>query len=136
MGDDPGHSASGVTRRTFLAACAPLAASCARGRSAPAGPEPVSMPLERFPSGVRVQVSLEGHPVEVLRTPSGVTARSLLCTHQGCEVAWSEAAQAYLCPCHEGKYDAEGRPKEGPPPAPLRSVPERLEGAVLLLGPG
>lgn len=135
MGDDPGISPSTFSRRAFLAVCAPLAASCARKAAAPPGPAPVAIPLERFPSGVRVSVSLDGHPVEVLRSAAGVTARSLLCTHQGCEVAWSEAAQAYLCPCHEGKYDAEGRPKEGPPPAPLRSLPARVDGVSLLLGP-
>ena len=135
MGEDPGTSPSTFSRRAFLAACAPLAASCARNATAPPGPQPVAIPLERFPPGVRVSVSLDGHPVEVLRSAAGVAARSLLCTHQGCEVAWSEAAQAYLCPCHEGKYDAEGRPKEGPPPAPLRSLPARVDGASLLLGP-
>jgi Rieske Fe-S protein len=135
MGDDPGISPSTISRRLFLAACAPFAASCARTKAVPSGPQPVSIPLERFPSGVRVTVSVEGHPVEVLRSAAGVTARSLLCTHQGCEVAWSDAAQAYLCPCHEGKYDAEGRPKEGPPPAPLRTLPARVDGAALLVGP-
>lgn len=133
MGDDPGTSPSTFSRRALLAACVPLAASCTR--KAPPGPQPVSLPLERFPSGVRVNVSVSGRPVEVLRSAAGVTARSLLCTHQGCEVAWSEEAHSYLCPCHEGKYDVEGRPTEGPPPAPLRTLPVRVEGAFLLLGP-
>lgn len=135
MGDDPGISPSTVSRRAFLVACAPLAASCARKETVPAGPQPVSLPVERFPSDVRVTVSISGRPVEVLRSATGVTARSLLCTHQGCEVSWSDAASAYLCPCHEGKYDAEGRPKEGPPPTPLKTLPARVEGALLLVGP-
>ncbi len=122
MGEEPGVCVSPLSRRAFLAACAPLAA-CARGRSEPPGPKPVALPLERFPSGVRVTVSVSGHPVEILRSASGVTARSLLCTHQGCEVSWSEADGVYSCPCHEGKFDAEGRPKEGPPPKPLPTLP-------------
>jgi Rieske Fe-S protein len=134
MGDEPGIPASPLSRRAFLVACAPLAA-CARTESYPSGPKPVALPLERFPKGVRVTVSVSGHPVEILRSDSGVTARSLLCTHQGCEISWSEADGFYACPCHEGRFDAEGRPKEGPPPKPLPTLPARIEGPLLLVGP-
>ena len=134
MGEGPGDCVSPLSRRAFLAACAPLAA-CARARSEPPGPRPVALPLERFPSGVRITVSISGHPVEVLRSASGVTARSLLCTHQGCEVSWSDSDGVYSCPCHEGRFDAEGRPKEGPPPKPLPTLPARIEGSLLLVGP-
>ena len=134
MGDDPGKAVPAITRRLFLAACLP-AATCARSPQAPAEPRPASFPLSRFPEGHRVTVSLAGHPVEVVRSAAGVAARSLLCTHQGCEVAWSEAERAYLCPCHEGKFDAEGRPKEGPPPKPLAVLAARVDGDAVLVGP-
>ena len=134
MGEEPGVLDSPLSRRAFLVACAPLAA-CARTKPEPRGPEPVALPLERFPSGVRVTVSVSGHPVEILRSASGVTARSLLCTHQGCEVSWSETDGVYSCPCHEGTFDAEGRQKEGPPPKPLPTLPARIEGQLLLVGP-
>ena len=134
MGDEPEVADSLLSRRAFLVACAPLAA-CVRRKTDPPGPEPVALPLERFPSGVRVTVSVSGHPVEILRSGSGVTARSLLCTHQGCEVFWSEADGVYVGPCHEGRFDAEGRPKEGPPPKPLPTLPARVEGPLLLVGP-
>ena len=135
MGVEPGTSPSTFSRRAFLAACAPVVASCARREAVPRGPQPVSIPVERIPVGVRVNVTVDGRPVELLRTGSGVTARSLLCTHQGCEIAWSDEANAYLCPCHEGRFDAGGRPLEGPPPSPLRTLPARVEGAYLLVGP-
>lgn len=135
MAEDPGKTAPAITRRLFLAACLP-AAACARPGDGPgAAPLPAAFPASRFPEGLRVTVSVAGRPVEVVRSAAGVTARSLLCTHQGCEVAWSEAADAYLCPCHEGKFDAEGRPKEGPPPKPLAPVAARLEGERVLVGP-
>jgi Rieske Fe-S protein len=135
MGREPGMSVSPLSRRAFLLACAPLGVSCTRKESGPPGPKPLALPLERFPAGVRVTVSLSGRPVEVLRSAAGVTARSLLCTHQGCEVSWSEPDGVYACPCHEGKFDAEGRPKEGPPPKPLQLLPARIEGPLLLVGP-
>jgi Rieske Fe-S protein len=135
MRDAPRSLPSTFSRRAFLAAGLPLAVACTRTKEVAAGPRPLSLPLERFPAGSRVTVSVSGHPVEVVRSGRGVFARSLLCTHQGCEVAWAEAERSYLCPCHEGKFDEEGRPREGPPPSPLRAVPARVEGATLLLGP-
>lgn len=135
MVHEDGTGPSPFTRRAFLACCAPLAASCARPKPAPRSTEPTAFPLKRFPEGRRVTVAVSGRPVEVLRTASGVSARSLLCTHQGCEVEWEEKEGAYVCPCHEGKFDAEGRPVEGPPPKPLATLPARIEGDVVLVGP-
>jgi Rieske Fe-S protein len=135
MGDESGTSSSPISRRTFLVACAPLAASCSRTKAEPPGPKPTELPLAGFPVGTRITASISGRPVEILRSASGVSARSLLCTHQGCEVSWSEADRAYVCPCHEGRFDSEGRPMEGPPPKPLPTLPARIEGALLLVGP-
>ena len=135
MGVEPGICVGPLSRRAFLAACAPLTAACARAKPAPSAPEPLALPLDRFPAGVRVTVTVSGHPVEVLRSAAGVTARSLLCTHQGCEVSWSESHGAYRCPCHEGRFDAGGNPVEGPPPRPLATLPARVEGSLLLVGP-
>ena len=135
MAHEPGIPPTPLSRRAFLAACAPLAASCARTPPGPPAAKAVSLPLDRFPAGVRVTVRVSGRPVEILRDASGVTARSLLCTHQGCEVAWSEPDGVYACPCHEGRFDAEGRPKEGPPPKPLAVLPARVEGPLVLVGP-
>lgn len=135
MVDEYGTRLIPLTRRAFLAGCVPLAASCSRSKAPPPGKGPASFPLDRFPEGLRVTVPVAGRPVEVMRSASGVTARSLLCTHQGCEVSWEEAENAYVCPCHEGKFDAEGRPKEGPPPKPLAVLPARVEGSFLLVGP-
>jgi Rieske Fe-S protein len=133
MSDDIPVRAHPLSRRAFLAVCAPIVAACGRTSAPPPGPGSVTFSLERFPPGVRRTVSIAGRPVEVLRTESGVTARSLLCTHQGCEVAWSETLDGYACPCHEGTFDAEGRPKEGPPPRALLTFPARIEGALLVV---
>ncbi len=135
MADEPARAISPISRRVFLAACAPLPAACSRRPAEPPGPRPAALPLRQFPVGARVTVAIGGRPVEVLRTREGVTARSLLCTHQGCEVAWDEGARVYACPCHEGTFDADGRPKAGPPPKPLATLSARVEGDVVLVGP-
>jgi cytochrome b6-f complex iron-sulfur subunit len=73
-----------------------------------------------LPDGARVVVRDGSLPIEVTRDGEELHARSLLCTHQGCEVEWAEASGQYICPCHEGIFDASGRPVMGPPREPLR----------------
>jgi Rieske Fe-S protein len=34
-------------------------------------------------------------------------------------VNWNEEAQAYLCPCHDAKFNSEGEVLDGPPPRAL-----------------
>jgi Rieske Fe-S protein len=94
----------------------------------------VRIPISDLPVGVRVRVVHGGHPVEVLRTTEGITARSLLCTHMGCEVRWNEGMRTYNCPCHGGVYGADGVVAAGPPSHALRSAPVRIEGDAVVLG--
>ncbi len=94
----------------------------------------VRIPISELPVGVRVRVVSGGHPVEVLRTTEGITARSLLCTHMGCEVRWNQGLRTYNCPCHGGVYGADGVVVAGPPGRALRSVPVRIEGDAVVLG--
>ena len=83
---------------------------------------PFTVVLAELPLNRRVRLERDGRAVEVIRTEKGVTARSLLCTHQGCNVRWVEGKQIYQCPCHDGKYDAEGKPIYGPPRDALRPL--------------
>ena len=41
------------------------------------------------------------------------------CTHLGCTVNWHAEANAYLCPCHDAKFNINGVVLDGPPPRPL-----------------
>ena len=94
----------------------------------------VRIPISDLPVGVRVRVVHGGHPVEVLRTAEGITARSLLCTHMGCEVRWSQGTRTYNCPCHGGVYGADGVVVAGPPSHALRPAPVRIQGDAVVLG--
>lgn len=89
--------------------------------------------LADLPLGQRVRIVHRGDPVELLRSSEGVRARSLLCTHQGCEVAWREPVNAYVCRCHEGRYDANGKPILGPPTRPLRTLTIERSGDFVVL---
>jgi Rieske Fe-S protein len=120
------------SRRQVLAAAPILAAiACARGAAKPT----VRVPLRALEAGRRVTVVLGDVPVEVRRDDSGrVRARSLLCTHMGCDVAWDGGEARYVCPCHGGRFDAEGRVVSGSPTRPLPELPARLEGEDVIVG--
>jgi cytochrome b6-f complex iron-sulfur subunit len=64
-------------------------------------------------------------PALLLRTRSGFSALSLVCTHLGCTV--EENADGFGCPCHGSRYDPAGVVLRGPAQKPLRAL--RLESA-------
>jgi len=107
-----------TNRRIFMTRSCGLAGCHPGTDDVPAGP--LTVALAELPLDRRVRLEQDGRAVEVVRTENGVTARSLLCTHQGCNVRWIEDRQIYLCPCHEGKFNAKGQPIYGPPRESLR----------------
>ncbi len=46
-------------------------------------------------------------------------AISTRCAHLGCPVRYIQASQRFVCPCHGGVYDFEGKVEGGPPVRPL-----------------
>jgi Rieske Fe-S protein len=62
-----------------------------------------------------------------------VVAISASCSHLGCIVTWDEEQKIFKCPCHDGKYDVEGRVISGPPPGPLRRHKTKIEDGTILL---
>lgn len=126
------------TRREFLgllsgAGFAAALGSCTKEAKAPRVAH-VEVPLAQVPVGARHVVLFNGTPVEVHRRADGVEAFSLICTHMGCTVAWREPEKAFVCPCHGGRFDAEGKPLRGPALRPLSRVPARIEGERIVLG--
>lgn len=112
---------------------------CAEGpessrREANAGKGLLRVPLSRLPLEERVVLMRGEDPIEIQRTESGIVARSLLCTHFGCTVHWSNETQRYECPCHDGLFDAEGRVLMGPPSRPLDRLPVTVQDDVVLVG--
>lgn len=104
--------------------------------SAPPADAVTALPLEGLAPGGRRRVLHRDRPVELRRHEDGsVTARSLVCTHRGCEVRWSEADRVYRCPCHDGLFDEQGRVVLGPPPRPLRTLKVQVVAGSVLIGP-
>jgi nitrite reductase/ring-hydroxylating ferredoxin subunit len=127
-----GAGAAWWAGRTVLGASLPWLAAC--GGASGQAMNPVLLRPEELAPGERLVVEVDGEPVEVQRTPEGVVARSLVCTHQGCRVRWQPDSEHYVCPCHDGMFDAAGQPVQGPPRRPLVRVPVRREGNTLVIG--
>lgn len=62
-----------------------------------------------------------------------IVAISATCTHLGCNVLWEEDKKIFKCPCHNGRYDIDGKVISGPPPAPLQRHKTKLENGKLFL---
>lgn len=60
---------------------------------------------------------------------------SPVCTHMGCNVLWNSEQRRFLCPCHGGQYEADGRNVAGPPPRPLARLPVKVENGSLMIQP-
>jgi nitrite reductase/ring-hydroxylating ferredoxin subunit len=133
---DPGRRPCSRREALGVLAGAALAAGLVEGgcSRAPSGPQPVSVPLADLPPGKRLVLQYAGEPVELRRGESGAVARALVCTHYGCTVAWRDEAGAYVCPCHAGRFDADGVPVMGPPQRPLRTVPAVVAGGRVRIG--
>ncbi len=123
-------------RRALLAGAACAGALLATGATSCGGTASTTtrVPLANLPLGGRLKIRVAGKPVELRRTAQGVAARSLLCTHTGCTVAWDGGRQRYFCPCHEGVYDANGAVLSGAPTVPLANVPVSVVGPDIVVG--
>ncbi len=103
-------------------------------------------PLENYPVGTPTLFSFTRTTVNgwektvnsfgayVVRfSPDQLKVFSNMCTHLSCRVAWKEEAQDYLCPCHDGHFDAQGKVTAGPPPEPLHEYETKIEDGALFI---
>ncbi|MDQ3571929.1 MAG: Rieske (2Fe-2S) protein [Actinomycetota bacterium] len=67
--------------------------------------------------------------------PGGYVAISTRCAHLGCPVRFFEAARTFICPCHGGVYDFEGKVIGGPPVRPLDRYQTRVANGQVEVGP-
>ena len=82
--------------------------------------------------------SVSSNNVIVVRIGSPLSASSFValsqvCTHQGCTVSYDNIAKNFLCPCHHGVFDTNGKVVSGPPPSPLTNYNISLNGNILTI---
>jgi cytochrome b6-f complex iron-sulfur subunit len=96
--------------------------------------KPVEFSLSELPVGGAKAITYAGAPAIVLRTPVGIRALSLICTHMGCTVQWQAATKDFYCPCHGGRFDEFGDVTAGPPPVSLEQFPVKAESDRVIVG--
>lgn len=62
-------------------------------------------------------------------------AISTRCMHLGCPVRYVSASDRFICPCHGGVYDKQGKVTGGPPVRPLDRFYTRVREGLVEIGP-
>lgn len=76
--------------------------------------------------------TVNSYGVFVLRkSETDLLSFSNVCTHLGCRVNWHDDTQNYICPCHDGHFDIDGKVISGPPPRPLDMYETQVADGVL-----
>jgi len=95
----------------------------------------VSFPETEVPAGGAKFFDIGGATGVVVRKANGdLVALSAVCTHLGCIVQWQKERQDFLCPCHAGRYTADGAVVSGPPPKPLGKLPFSVANGTITVG--
>jgi menaquinol-cytochrome c reductase iron-sulfur subunit len=76
----------------------------------------------------------KGSP-ELGENPKEIIALSNRCAHLGCPVRFVQAADNFICPCHGGVYEFQGKPIGGPPVRPLDHFQTRIRKGQVEVGP-
>ncbi len=74
--------------------------------------------------------------ITVVRDPKdakNVLAVNITCTHNGCDVKWKASDKAFVCPCHDAKYAADGVVLQGPANKPLQRYIAKIEKGQVLV---
>lgn len=66
--------------------------------------------------------------------PLPYVAISNRCAHLGCPTRYVSASQRFICPCHGGIYDAQGKVAGGPPVRPLDRFYTRVRSGRVQVG--
>ena len=104
-------------------------------------PEIPSVKLVEVPTAKRRDIPQDG--VRPVRLPQGsamivdtggqLRAFSAVCTHLGCLIAWHEDVKKFVCPCHNGIFDRNGKVLSGPPPRSLEEIKTIVRGDDVFL---
>jgi Rieske Fe-S protein len=75
-------------------------------------------------------IETEEHNVFVLPAKNNQVL-SAVCPHEGCEVAWEQNTNRFVCPCHESYFAADGSRVSGPAQHGLNPLPMRVQDGKL-----
>ena len=104
------------------------------------GSEPIVLPAE-IPAGNKAGVPLNtlvpvsGAAAAIARDSGGIYALSLVCTHQGCDIAANGGPVTFNvihCGCHGSEFDHLGNVRLGPANRPLDHLAVTADAAGAL----
>lgn len=95
----------------------------------------VTIAANEIPDGGVKFFEYAGSAAVVVKTgPGEIIALSAVCTHLGCIIQWEKDKQAFLCPCHAGRFTKDGSVISGPPPRPLTKLPFIVDNGMIVIG--
>ncbi len=110
-------------RRDFIKTVAVACAAAASGAAVACGP-PFGIVSAGNASalGVGAIKVVQGSSAAVARDAQGVYALTLICTHQGCDMATegNVGSTGIFCACHGSMFDVDGNVLQGPASSPLQ----------------
>lgn len=136
-----------VSRRQFAAFCGCSAVALAAGiplkqklLAMPTANEAINVAkLDELESGTAIQFSYptKDHPCILVRlSEDEFVAYSSACTHLMCPVHYDGGTNQFVCPCHNGFFDAkDGSVIAGPPRRPLPRYEVNVTDDEILVGP-
>src|SRR4051812_24339007 len=71
--------------------------------------------------------------VIVVNSSGTFVAIAQSCTHNGCAVGYNQGGNNFVCPCHGGTYDINGKVTGGPPPPPLKKKKVAKKGNTITI---
>jgi cytochrome b6-f complex iron-sulfur subunit len=74
------------------------------------------------PGSARPFVDQRGRSLLIVAEAGSLRAFDTRCPHLGCQVHWDATDRRFLCPCHQGVFDANGVAIAGPPAAASQSL--------------
>lgn len=98
------------------------------------------IPHESIPKegAKKIEIKLEGVEnsikIFIVKNNNSLIALSPVCTHLGCFVNFDRNLNEFICPCHGGRYDIEGKVISGPPKESLYRLPIKVENGKILVG--
>jgi cytochrome b6-f complex iron-sulfur subunit len=100
----------------------------------------VTVTLADFPALSDVAGSVVGRPpgladtlILVRTDASTVVARSAICTHAGCKIAYDGQVNDFNCGCHGSTFALDGTVTLGPATKPLKQYPSTFDGQTVVV---
>lgn len=104
--------------------------------------------LDDFPIGIPQKMAITSSKMDAWNVFEGLVMGSVWvirqkdnslnvfstnCPHLGCGIDWGQDENKFLCPCHRGVFDIDGKTIAGPSPRDLYAFETKIENGNVLV---